>query len=89
MKIDCWAYGPVEAETVSEALAQNRVISVKPTDDGNFDVREMCDEYYGATLTADQLAEWGKELISLSRRKVVVPQPPTMPISNFWHRNSS
>ncbi len=66
MKIETWAYGPVEKETVSQALATERVVRVKKNDDGTFEVREMCDEWFGATLTADQLKAWGRELIALA-----------------------
>ena len=64
--VDCWAYGRVDEPTISKALAENRVVKITPTEDGKFEVLEMCDEYFGATLTADQLAEWGRELIALS-----------------------
>ena len=64
--VECWAYGSVDEPTISKALAENRVVQVTPTEDGKFEVREMCDEYFGATLTAAQLAEWGRELIALS-----------------------
>jgi len=64
--VDCWAYGPAEASTISEALADNRVIKVTPIADGKFQVLEKCDDFYGATLTAEQLAEWGRELIALA-----------------------
>ena len=65
-KIDCSAYGPDETATISEALANNRIVKITPTEDGKFDVIEMCDEYFVATLTAEQLEEWGRELIALS-----------------------
>lgn len=68
--VDCWAYGSVDEPSVSKALAENRVVKITPTDDGKFDVLEMCDEYFGATLTAEQLAEWGRELIALSSADV-------------------
>jgi hypothetical protein len=64
--VNCWAYGSVDEPTISKALAENRVVKITPTEDGKFEVLEMCDEYYGATLPADQLAEWGRELIALS-----------------------
>lgn len=64
--VDCWAYGSVDEPTISKALAENRVVKIRPTEDGKFEILEMCDEYFGATLTAEQLAEWGRELIALS-----------------------
>lgn len=64
--VDCWAYGSVDEPTISKAFEENRVVKVKRTEDGKFEVREMCDEFFGATLTAEQLAAWGRELIALS-----------------------
>lgn len=64
--VNCLAYGPVTTKTISQALAENRLVEVTRQDDGTFIVREMCDEWYVATLTPEQLAEWGKELIELS-----------------------
>ena len=64
--VDCWAYGIVEEPTISKALAENRVVKITPDEGGKFEVREMCDEYFGATLTAEQLTQWGRELIALS-----------------------
>jgi len=68
--VDCWAYGSADEPTISKALAENRVVKITPTEDGKFEVLEMCDEYFGATLTAEQLAEWGRELIALSSANV-------------------
>ena len=70
-EVDCWAYGSVNEPTISNALAKNRVVKITPTKNGKFEVREMCDEYFGATLTAEQLAEWGRELIALSSANTI------------------
>ena len=74
--VDCWAYGSVDEPTISKALAENRVVKITPTEDGKFEVLEMCDEYFGATLTAEQLAEWGRELIALSSANAEHMDPP-------------
>ena len=79
--VDCWAYGSVDEPTISKALAENRVVKITPTGDGKFEVREMCDEYFGATLTAEQLAEWGRELIALSSANV----PDEIPTGRGGH----
>lgn len=73
--VDCWAYGPVEEPTVSKALAENRVVKITPTEDGKFKVLEMCDEHFGATLTTEQLAAWGRELVALSSANVLNERP--------------
>jgi len=68
MLIDCNQYGTnlLEYATVSEALADNRVVEVVREKDGCFKVREMCDEWASARLTADQLRAWGQELIDMA-----------------------
>jgi hypothetical protein len=68
MLIDCNAYGnePLEYDTVSEALADNRVVKVTRLGLETFGVYEMCDEYFCAKLTAEQLRAWGKELIDMA-----------------------
>lgn len=43
-----------------------RVVSVTKTPEGRFEVREECDGYFSETLTADELAALGRELIELS-----------------------
>ena len=71
--VKCSAYGNVEIpkdyKTICEVLADNRVVKIVPNTEGEFDVIEMCDEYFVATLTAGQLADWGRELIELSKQK--------------------
>ena len=70
MLIDCNAYGdePLEYGTVSQALADNRVVKVKPLGAGRYMVEEMCDEWFCARLTAEQLRAWGKELIDMANK---------------------
>ena len=67
--VKCSAYGEVQTQTISKALAENRIVKVERNEDGEFEVTEMCDEYFVATLTAGQLADWGRELIELSKQK--------------------
>ena len=71
MLIDCNAYGEehLEYQTVSEGLADNRVVKVTRLDDGRFEVREMCDEWASARLTADKLRAWGQELIDMANAR--------------------
>ena len=68
MLLDCNAYGEerLEYPTVSEGLADNRVVKVSRMEDGHFEVREMCDEWAAARLTPEQLRAWGQELIDLA-----------------------
>lgn len=66
MTIDTWAYGPTEADTVSQALADNRVVEITRNDDGTFRIVEMNDEWGGATLTAAQFQMWIQELQALA-----------------------
>lgn len=62
--VDCDQHGlgPLEYPTVSEALADNRVVKITKREDGRFDVREMCDEWARANLTREQLLAWAEEL---------------------------
>jgi len=60
--VDCSAYGPAETETIMEALADNRILKIEKQADGRFELREMCGEFFCATLTKDQLHAWADEL---------------------------
>jgi hypothetical protein len=64
--IDCWAYGPVESDSIMKALADNRVLRIIKTNEG-FELTEMCDEHYGATLTEEQLIKLGEEIITYAK----------------------
>jgi len=66
--VDCNKYGkePLEYPTISEALADNRIVKVTKDEDGRFRVEEMCDEYFAAYLTASQLRAWSDELRAMA-----------------------
>lgn len=67
-EVDCSAYGPATGPSIVGILAENRVFRVGPSEkEGMFDITEMCDEWYSATLTAEQLEALGKELIAISK----------------------
>ena len=68
--VDCDAYGReiLKYDSISEALADNRVVKITKMEDGRFKVREMCDEYFSARLTRDQLIAWAEELTELAGR---------------------
>lgn len=55
-------------DTLLRALADNRIVKIRKTEDGNFRLREACDDYYNVHLTPSQLAALGKELIDLALR---------------------
>lgn len=52
--------------TVSEALAGCRIVSVSKLNDGRFLVTEGCDSYWYATLTKEELLTWAAELRGLA-----------------------
>ena len=81
MLLDCNAYGEehLEYPTVSEGLADNRVVKVSRLEDGRFEVREMCDEWASARLTPEQLRAWGQELIDLANNAARVGGTPYLP----------
>jgi len=56
---------PVEYETLLEALADQRVMTIE-VKDGGFEVGEACDNYFSVRLTPDQLRALGEELIALA-----------------------
>lgn len=72
MLIDCNVHGEelLEYPTVSEALADNRVLKITRQEDGNFLVEEMCDEAFNAILTAEQLVAWAEELKALATSSI-------------------
>jgi len=86
--VDCNAYRrkPLEYKTVSEALDDNRVVSVTREADGTFCVEERCDEYYRAYLTREQLLAWADELRALAgmpntQGERALPEAPGSPSS--------
>jgi hypothetical protein len=66
--VDCNSYtGELcEYPTISEALAENRIVGVTKDEDGRFKVCEMCDEGYSIYLTAAQLRVWADELRAMA-----------------------
>lgn len=66
--VDCNAYGkePLEYKTISEALADNRIVNVTKEYDGRFCVEEGCDNYFRGYLTREQLLAWSDELRALA-----------------------
>jgi hypothetical protein len=66
--VDCNSYtGELhEYPTISEALAENRIVEVTKDEDGRFKVSEMCDEWYSIYLTAAQLRVWADELRAMA-----------------------
>ena len=52
-------------DTLLEALANARVFSVSKTGD-NYCIEELCDDYFNAVLTPQQLYDLGTELQSLA-----------------------
>ena len=66
--LDCNAYGKklVEYKTISQALDDNRIVSVTKQPDGRFQVTERCDDYYSGYLTREQLLAWSDELRTLA-----------------------
>jgi hypothetical protein len=53
-------------DTLLLALADNRIVKIKKTADGNFRIREACDDYFSVELTPSQLTALGKELIDMA-----------------------
>jgi len=66
--VDCNPYRKelVESKTISEALANNRIVSVSKEEDGRFCVQEGCDDYFRGYLTREQLLAWSEELKALA-----------------------
>lgn len=46
-----------------------RVLDIKLNEDGTFDVREACDQYFYETLTADDLEQLGQEIVETARKQ--------------------
>jgi len=69
MKYTLWD-GYLESECycdkLLDGLAGCRVVQFSKLQDGNFDVQEMCDEYFGVKLTKEQLIDLGNEIIALA-----------------------
>ena len=66
--VDCSQRGDglLEYSTISQALADNRVVEVTKLGDGRFEVREQCDGWAVANLTREQLLIWIEELKALA-----------------------
>jgi hypothetical protein len=77
-----WVNGkikPVEYDTLLEALADQRVMTIEAKE-GGFEIREKCDNYFSVRLTPDQLRELGEELIAIAH----TPQSPDMAAAQKW-----
>jgi len=77
--VDCNSYtGELcEYPTISEALAENRIVEVTKDEDGRFKVSEMCDEWYSIYLTAAQLRVWADELRAMASLPRARSETPT------------
>lgn len=64
--VDTTAYGPAEYPTISKALDEQRIISITKCEDGRFELRERCDDYFAAYLPREQLVAWANELLALA-----------------------
>lgn len=59
---------PVEADSILEALENQRVLAVTKHADGLFLIEERCDANFGVFLTPDQLKTLGRELIAIAEQ---------------------
>lgn len=57
-----------EIAPVLKTLEQRHVLTIERLSNGNFDVREDCDQYYSVELTPEDLVRLGQELIALGGR---------------------
>ena len=57
MKLDINAYGRefVEYDSILQGLKQEHLVSFKKMDDGRFEIKEMCDNYYVGWFTKEQM----------------------------------
>lgn len=62
-------------------LRDEAIFEIIPLDGGDFMVREACPEHYNVTLTAEQIAQWGRELVELA---CVPGWPPAEPPEQGW-----
>lgn len=49
------------------SFKHRRVFEIEKNPDGTFDIREMCDQYFYETFTAEELQKLGEEIIELSK----------------------
>lgn len=56
--------------TMLERMSGNdkRIFEIKKIGDGEFRIREECDNYFADFLTADELEQLGQEIIDLARK---------------------
>jgi len=59
--------GKGKGDTILEALVDAEVFEIEKEEDGDFYISELCDNYYGANLTKEQLIDLGNELIALAK----------------------
>ena len=53
--------------SVLEAIRDSRVFKITKLDDGRFEIRETCDNWFHCVLTKGQLKTLGKEIINLAK----------------------
>lgn len=58
-----------EYETVLEALRAANIFTIYGEVNGTFEIEEKCDGYFSLRISAEQLADLGRELIKLSEGK--------------------
>lgn len=55
-----------EAKSMLDLMDESMIFSIKPMDDGTFEVIEMCDEAFGQFLTREQLLQLADEIRDLA-----------------------
>lgn len=63
------------------SFKHRRVFDIEKNQDGTFDIREMCDQYFYETFTADELRTLGEEIIELSKCSTF--PTPSDPLKTF------
>lgn len=76
--------GGTTAESLLDALEEASIVSVKKLPDGNFEIMECCDRYYGAILTPGQIRMLANELARLVEHpatieKLIRAEAPKLP----------
>ena len=55
--------------SVLKHLADNRIMRIARIEDSNFEIEELCDEYYGVIINAEQLRKLGQELVDMANEE--------------------
>ena len=69
LNIDAYGDELVHTDSILDALAENRIVQIrkiKGEGGGYFHISEMCDDYYGGTLSKEELKALGEEIIKLA-----------------------